>query len=134
LGDAFSHFFGGLPSWPLAVLYALSAVAAGLLASEIVLRFVRGDLRGDFYARHLTMALAACVGGALLGALLVSVSVLADGAIPVADRLVGASAAAPIAGFAGGWLGFSEGLLLGLPLAAVLGLFRGEGCPRPTTP
>jgi hypothetical protein len=51
---------------------------AGLLASEVVLGFVSAELRGDYYARHLTGALAVCVGGALLGALLVSASVLTE--------------------------------------------------------
>lgn len=134
LDDAFLYLLGELPPWPLVALYALSAILAGLLASEIVLRFVQGGLRGDFYARHLTMVLAVSVGGMLLGKFLVSVSALTNGAVPMPDRLVGVLVATPIAGFVGGWLGFAEGLLLGFPLAVVLGLFRGRGCPHPATP
>jgi hypothetical protein len=90
IGDASSYFPGDLPSWPLAALFALCAVVAGLSTSEVVLRFVRGGLRGDFYARHLTMARAVALGGMLLGALLISASSLTDTATSATDRVVGA--------------------------------------------
>jgi hypothetical protein len=127
LDEAFLYFLGDWPSWSLAALYALSAVMAGLLRSKVVLRFVRRGLQGDFYTRHLTMVLAVCVGGMLLGALLVSASALTDGAMPMTDRVVRALIIAPIAGFIGGWLGFAEGLILGFPLGAALGLFAERG-------
>ena len=43
-------FSRDLEPWPLTALYVLAAVAAGLLASEVVLGFV-GGLRGSFYTR-----------------------------------------------------------------------------------
>ena len=64
------------------------------------------------------MVLTICVGGMFLGTLLASVSALTDDAMPMTDRLVGLVYSAPTTGFAGGWLGLAEGLLLGLPLAA----------------
>lgn len=67
IGDAASYFPGDLPSWQLAALFALCAILAGLLAAEVVLRFVREGLRDDYYSRHLTMVLAVALGGMLLG-------------------------------------------------------------------
>lgn len=122
IGDAASYFPGDLPSWPLAALFALCAIVAGLLAAEAVLRFVRGGLWDDYYARHLTMVLAVALGGMLLGALLISASVLTDPATAVTNRMLGVLVMAPVAGFVGGSLGFAEGLLLRAPLSALLGL------------
>ncbi len=130
LDEAFFYSFGGLPPRPLAAMYALSAVVAGLLASEVVLRFVPGRIRGDFYARHQAIVLMVCVGGALLGAFSISVSALTEVAVPVAERILRASIEAPMAGFVGVWLGLTEGLLLGFPLAVLLGRF-GDRPVRP---
>jgi hypothetical protein len=120
-------FSRDLEPWPLTALYALAAVAAGLLASEVVLRFVGGGLRSDFYARHLTLVLAVCVGGMLLGTLLTAASVLTDSAVPATDRTVRALFLAPFAGFVGALLGLAEGMLVAIPLAGLLGLFRESG-------
>ena len=65
LKDAFSYFLGILSQWPVIVLYAISAIGAGLLISAIVLEFMQSGLHGSFFARYGVMALAVCLGGLL---------------------------------------------------------------------
>lgn len=47
---------------------ALRAVVAGLVASEVILRFMRPALWSGFFARYAATALALCLGGLIFGA------------------------------------------------------------------
>jgi hypothetical protein len=122
--EALMAFPGDLPPWPDLSLYALSAVVAGLLVSEIVLRFMRPALLGDFYVRYWVMALAVFLGGVLLGALIISASVLLDEATTVENKIAGLPFRVVFGAMLGGVLGFAEGFVLAIPLAAALGPFR----------
>ena len=73
LKDAFSYVLGDLPQWPVIVLYAISAIGAGLLILAIVLEFMKSGLHGSFFARYGVMVLAVCLGGVLLSVFLFSV-------------------------------------------------------------
>ncbi len=125
--EVLQSFPGELPPWPDLLLYALLAILAGLLSSEIVLRFMRSALLRDFYVRYLVMALAVFLGGVLLGALIPTVSVLLDGSMTVENRIAGAPFRFVFGAMLGGVSGFAEGPILAFPLAAILGLFRQEG-------
>ena len=114
----------------------LTAVLAGLVASEVVLRIGRSALGGGFLARYGITVLGLCLGGAILGgASLVIPALLSygpgaqDG--PEGGILFMAYAVLAYGLFAavvGGALGALEGLILGLPLAAIVGkLNRGSG-------
>jgi hypothetical protein len=126
--EVLQSFPGDLPPWPDLLLYALSAVVAGFLVSEIVLRFMRSDLfRGNFYLRYWVMALAVFLGGVLMGALIVSASVLLDGAMTMENKIAGLPFRIVFGAMLGGVLGFAEGPVLAFPLAASLRLAENGG-------
>jgi hypothetical protein len=102
------------------------AVAAGLVAAEVVLRFARRALRGRFLSRYVAMVLGMCLGGALtvlIPALLIATPVGIANAEPFGNILlfVGVFTAY------GGLAGMIEGLILALPLAAFLERFGTAG-------
>ena len=125
--EVFQSFPGDLPPWPDLSSYALSAVVAGLLVSEIVLRFMRSALLlGDFFLHYWVMALAVFLGGVLMGALVSSASVLLDGAMTMENKVAGLPFRIVVGAMLGGVAGFAEGPVLALSLAAMLGLVRPE--------
>ncbi|MGH3149049.1 MAG: hypothetical protein ACRDTR_24980 [Rubrobacter sp.] len=116
------------PWWPQNVLYVLSAIVAGLLISSIFLRFTGRALQESFFARYGVMVLAICLGGAVLsGFLSIIVAVSFDSPLTIEERLLEALSALPFTIVAGGVLGTAEGMILGFPLAAILGRFRTAG-------
>lgn len=91
--------------------FAVCAVVAGLASSEVVLMSAQPLLGGGFFERYAFAVLTACLGGAIFGALL---PIFLGGLLPLV----------PFGAGVGGALGTAEGLVLALPLAAILGLFR----------
>ena len=102
------------------------AVAAGLVAAEVVLRFARRALRGRFFSRYAAMVLGVCLGGALtvlIPALPIATPVgIADGE-PFGNVLL----RAVVFTVYGGLAGVIEGLILAFPLAAFLERFGAAG-------
>lgn len=118
---------------PTATLIAVLvlSVLAGLAASGVVLKLGRSALDGGFFARYGVTVLGLCLGGAILGGSFWVVGSLLNyapgpsqspesGVFSWCTRpwLTGRSA------LVGGVLGLLEGLVLGLPLAAILGRLR----------
>ncbi len=127
LEDAFLYFLGDLPQWPVVILYAISAVGAGLLISAVVLRFMQAGLRGNFFARYGVMVMAVCLGGVLLSILLSAVTYSFDDHLTATKRITWFLSTVPFTAVAGGVLGAAEGVILAFPLAAILGRFRAAG-------
>ncbi len=124
---------GGAPAIPtnltsspaLLLATVLYAVVAGLVASEVVLRFMRPALRDGFFLRYIVMVLVVSLGGVIFGAL-VALGALFEGSLEMADRIIVFVVSGVVGALFGGTLGAVEGLILGLPLAAILGLFRND--------
>ena len=114
-GPAFA--FAELESSVPVLALVLRAVVAGLVVSEIALRFARPALQGGFLLRCGIVVSAVCLGGLIFGASLL-LGALFDGSVPVEGVLVAAALGA-VFGLA---LGAAEGLVL--PLAALLGRLR----------
>jgi hypothetical protein len=108
-------------------VYALCAVFAVLVVSEVLLMFARRDLREGFSARYGLMVLAVCLGGVLLNVLLSAVTYAFVDYLTVIKRITWALSRFPFVAIAGGVLGAVEGVILGFPLAAILGRFRTTG-------
>ena len=122
LGNAFVWNLD--PWWPQNFLYALCAILAGLVLSEVVLKCTPQVLGGNFFSRHGLMVLVICLGGAMLNSLL-TVQVLFDTPpMTMADRLPLLVSAFPVAVVAGGVLEAVEGVILAFPLACAIGMFR----------
>ena len=116
---------------PYLLLYALFGAVAGLLTAEILLKLSRRALlRSGFFTRYAAMMLGTCVGGALTGALfLVTSSLIFSGfsaGVPAYWLLLDIFAFGVYAGL----FGLLEGVLVGLPLAAILGSFTGREAIR----
>jgi hypothetical protein len=110
--------------WSLYLLYALSAVFVGLLISGGILRFAEEDLQSRFFARYGVMVLAICIGGAILAVVLTTVTFMFDDRAYVPGRLSETSYTLALVTVPGAMLGAIEGVVLALPLAWLLGLFR----------
>ena len=112
--------------------FLILAALAGLAASEIALRRGRSALGGGFLARYGVAVLGLCLGGAILGGSSWVVTSLLNYAPgppggPESGLLFFAYATfayGSIAALGGGVLGLLEGLILGLPLSALLGWLR----------
>jgi MFS family permease len=113
--------------WSLYVLYALSAVFVGLLISAVMLRFAEGDLQDRFFARYGVMVMAICIGGAVLAIVLTTVTFLFDPRAYVPSRISEVSYSLAMVAIPGAMLGAVEGVVLALPLAWLLGLFKKRG-------
>ena len=133
IGDPFDVV--GAPSGrPTATLIGvlLLSVPVGLVASGIVLRRGRAALAGGFFARYGVAVLGLCLGGAILGGSSSVLTVILNyepGLPPGPESgiffiLYGTLAYGAMAAIVGGVLGLLEGLVLGLPLAVVLGRLR----------
>ena len=106
--------------WPELLTSALVPIVLGLAAAEIAIRLARKGLRGGFLDRYAVMAATVWIGGMLCGVALAWGGVLHDEALGVIGTL-GFGAVASLWGIVcGGVLGLAEGLVLGLPLAALL--------------
>ncbi|HJQ28886.1 MAG TPA: hypothetical protein VJ827_06070 [Rubrobacter sp.] len=113
--------------WSLYLLYALSAVFVGLLISAVILRFAEGDLQDRFFARYGVIVMAVCVGGAVLAIVLTTVTFLFDPRAYVPSRISEVSYSLAMVAIPGAMLGAVEGVVLALPLAWLLGLFKKRG-------
>jgi hypothetical protein len=112
--------------WAESLSFALVPSVLGLAAAEISLRLAAKALRGSFLERYAALAATVWIGGMLCGVALASGGVLRDEALGVVAT-IGFGAVASLWGIiCGGVLGLAEGLVLGLPLAASLGLFGKE--------
>ncbi len=128
--DSMGPFDWELQQWPRSALYALVGILAGLLISGAFLRFARSGLRGSFFGRYGLMVLAVCLGGAVMGPLLVFATILlgTNSFVPSSP-----SEFASIGLFAvmAGWvIGAVEGVVLGFPLAGLLGMFGDRTVPQ----
>ena len=93
----------------------------GLVAAEVAIRRARKPLVGNFLDRYAAVAATVWIGGMLCGVALAWGGVLHDEALGIAGT-IGFGAVASLWGvICGGILGLAEGLVVGLPLAAVLG-------------
>jgi hypothetical protein len=118
--------------WSGLLAPALIGAAFGLLTAEVVLRLLRAFLEGGFFARYFAMAAAMCFGGMLTGAILTFVPGAFYSGSPglylfvpgVVERIAGGLVVGFIGAWFGGAAGLAEGLILGFPLAGILGLFR----------
>lgn len=128
--DSMGPFDWELQQWPQSALYALIGIVVALLVSGVFLRFARSGLRGSFFGRYGLIVLAVCLGGAVMGPLLVFATILLGTDVFVPSR---SSEFASIAFFAvmAGWvIGAVEGVVLGLPLAGLLGMFGDRAVPQ----
>ena len=106
--------------------FFLVPTVLGLAAAEIALRHAADALRGGFLDRYAAVAATVWIGGMFCGVALASGGVLRDEALGIVGT-VGFGAVASLWGIVcGGAWGLAEGLVLGLPLAAVLGTFGKE--------
>ncbi len=113
----------GLGEW---LTFFLVPTVLGLAAAEVALRHAANALRGGFLDRYAAVAATVWIGGMFCGVALASVGVLRDEALGIVGT-VGFGAVASLWGIVcGGALGLAEGLVLGLPFAAVLGTFGKE--------
>ena len=107
----------------------LAVVVAGLVTSEIVLRRLRSAaLAEKFSDRYANSVFVVCLGGALMGFLLVVAltlnRMLGPGPPEALERML-VSLAPGLTGVAFGLvLGLAQGLILAFPLAIILGRFR----------
>jgi hypothetical protein len=108
---------------PMLFLLLFCAVGGGLLAAEIVLRTGRSALEGEFLPRYAIMMGTMSLGGAVFGALY-ALGVSFGGSLSLIEWVFVAFGGMIVGAVVGGMLGVVEGLLLALPLAAILGLFR----------
>ena len=112
--------------WPIAAALLTCAVLAGLLVSEVLLRFKRPGFQGSFSIRYLVMALAVFAGGMVMGALIPFIG-LFDSSTLLMNRIARSLFFLPFSVAIGGVLGIMEGLVLAFPLAAILDRFRTAG-------
>ncbi len=119
--------------WSELLTSALIPTVLGLAAAEFAIRLARNLLEGGFLDRYAAMATTVWIGGMLYGVALAWGGVLHDEALGIAGT-AGFGAVASLWGvLVGEVVGLAEGLVLGLPLAAVLGLF-GDKEKRSTVP
>lgn len=83
-----------------------------------------------FFGRYGLMVLALCVGGAMMGPLLVSTTMLLGTDAFLPSRPSEFASIALYATVAGWVLGSIEGVVLAFPLAALLGWFGGRAAPQ----
>ena len=110
--------------WPLYMLYAFTAIFVGLLISGTLLRFAEGVLRETFFARYGLMVLTICAGGAVLAVFLTTISFMFDPAAVAPTRISQTVYTLGMVMVPGAILGATEGVILALPLAWLLGLFK----------
>ena len=110
--------------WSLYMLYAFTAIFVGLLISGTLLRFAEGVLRETFFARYGLMVLTICVAGALLAVFLTTISFMFDPAAVAPTRISQTVYTLGMVMVPGAILGATEGVILALPLAWLLGLFK----------
>lgn len=119
----------GNVGWYEALPPMLAVVIAGLATSEIVLRWLKPVALADkFSHRYGVSVFAVCLGGAMMGFLLAAALTLNRVLVPGPDELLVRIPLSLIPGLVGAafglGLGLVEGLILALPLAAILGRFR----------
>jgi hypothetical protein len=110
----------------------LAVVVAGLATSEAVLRRPKPVVLADKFSRlHGISAFTVCFGGAIMGFLVVAALTLDRVLVPEPDELLVRTPVSFIPGLVwaafGLVLGLVEGLILALPLEAILGRFRNRG-------
>jgi hypothetical protein len=119
------------PGWPSLLLNLCFMAAIGLLSAEAAFRLLGSLMKRDFFARYGAMVAALCFGGLLDGATTSFVfgAVYLDTAnafayVPgIVNRVIGGLIVEIPGAVGGGAAGLVEDLILGFPLAAILGLF-----------
>jgi hypothetical protein len=121
-GGDLSRLAGYGPSELLS--FVLVPGVSGLAAAEVALRLAKKPLEGGFQDRYAATVATVWIGGMLCGLVLASGGVLRDEALGLTGT-IGFGAIASLWGIVcGGLVGLIEGLILGLPVATVLGLIR----------
>jgi hypothetical protein len=113
-------------AWAELLSFVLVPSVLGLAAAEIALRLAAKALRGSFLDRYAALAATVWIGGMVCGVALASGGVLRDEALGVIGTLGFGTVASLWGIVCGGVLGLAEGLVLGLPLAALVGSFGKE--------
>jgi hypothetical protein len=119
----------GNVGWYEALPPVLAVMIAGLVTSEVVLRWLEPvALAEKFSHRYGISVFAVCLGGTLMGFLLAAALTLNRVLVPGPDTLLERIPVSLIPGLVGAvfglGLGLVEGLFLALPLAVILGRFR----------
>lgn len=119
----------GNVGWHEALPPVLAVVVAGLATSEVVLRWLKPVALADkFSHRYGISVFTVCLGGATMGFLLAAALTLNRVLVPGPDELLVRIPVSFIPGLVGAafglGLGLVEGLILALPLAAILELCR----------
>lgn len=122
--DRLSGLRLGAPS--LLLLFALCAVFVGFAICGALLLLAERDLREGFFARYGLMVLSVCVGGAVLAPFLTTITFFFDKEAYPPTSTPELLSAILFSALPGGVLGATEGVILGFPLAGLLGVFRGE--------
>lgn len=128
LDRLFEARLGAPPS--LLLLYALCAVFVGLVISGVLVLLAERHLREGFFARYGLMVLSVCAGGVILAPFLTAVTFFFDREAYAPATTSGLLSAILFSALPGGVLGAAEGVVLGFPLAALLGMFRDEAGAR----
>lgn len=111
---------------PLFAVHVVSALLTALVVSGALIRFAGRELQKSFFARYGVTVLAVCVGGALLGIFLDTTTVLLAEREPAPAGMAGLLYMMIFPAVFGGIAGAVEGVILGFPLAGLLGLFRDQ--------
>ncbi len=110
----------------LFLMYALCGVFVGIAISGVLLLVAERDLRDRFFARYGLMVLSVCIGGMVLSPFLTTVMFFFDNEAYMPTSTSELLSAILFSTLPGGVLGAAEGVVLGLPLAGLLGRFRDE--------
>ena len=119
---------GGELRWSALLALTLYAIVVGLLTAEILLKSLESALTRNFSTRYAATVLGFCIGG-VLSCLLLTILILfyatltTQAGVSIPRSLILGAYFAVYAGLAG----LVEGLLLAIPLAAILGRSRIAG-------
>jgi hypothetical protein len=118
-------------NWSQLLLNLFVVTFLALAVAEVLIRWGRPLLEGGFFARYAAMAEVVFIGGMAYGALLafwggfLEVPPEASNSVPdLMDRIFGGLVVGAVGALMGALVGVAEGLILGFPLAAILGLLR----------
>jgi hypothetical protein len=110
--------------WSLYMLYAFCAVFVGLLISACLLKFGEKVMNEGFFARYGLLVITICIGGAVLAVYLTTVTFLFDPDADTPEQFSEVSYTLALVTIPGAMLGAIEGVVIALPLAWLLGLFK----------
>jgi hypothetical protein len=141
MGNLYVLTIGGNPAaltsidwsevWLVETIAIVTGLIAALVTAEVLLRWARPALEGGFLLRYAVIVLSVGLGGFLNGAL-APFGILFDGSFSIPERVLLLVGAGSVAALLGGMIGLAEGLIVALPLAIILGLFKRGDRPHPS--